>query len=65
MKKTVLVLLLLMVSACASPQYSNYGPTAPDSNRDASVNGSIYMGTRGTYGRVGVSTSNFGINIGV
>lgn len=53
MKKTIVVLLVLLVSACAGPQYE---PT---------VNGDIYVGTGGTYGRIGVSTGNFGINIGV
>lgn len=65
MKKTIFVLMLMTVSACASPQYNSYGNVPEDNSRDTSVNGSIYMGTRGTYGRIGVSTGNFGINLAV
>lgn len=53
MKKVIAVILATtLLGACAGPQYPPV------------VNGTIYAGTGGTYSRIGISTGNFGLNIG-
>ncbi|WP_156477432.1 hypothetical protein [Falsihalocynthiibacter arcticus] len=53
MNKVIAVILVTtLLGACAGPQHPPV------------VNGTVYAGTGGTYSRVGISTGNFGINLG-
>lgn len=61
MKKVVVAILVLSALAgCeGAPSSGSMYSSEP------TINGDIYMGSRGTYGRVGISNGNFGINIGI